>query len=274
MTTLPTKSPLHTSRAYHSIPRRSMRFFITLALGRVLAQNEACQLNFTEPLTWPSRHTHREAQFSPRDGSISNKLVYYDFPRNRLRYDITYESGPRIPFITLLNFSSLWLGDTLYMITWEAVDDPTPSCVALNMGFGMMFPDWFKRRGDGDDAFQVGTQWLSHKSDGADPGYHLTLWTTKMSPDGAFNYYSYLNDTGYPPREGHGFAMSAMIEPPVVNEYFDFAPVDSFPDSLFDLPATPICRNSTLSAAPRSWDEFRAALGRRAPPLAEFFVGR
>ncbi len=29
-----------------------------------------------------------------------------------------------------MNFTSLWLNDTLYMIQWEAYLDKTPNCVA------------------------------------------------------------------------------------------------------------------------------------------------
>ena len=54
----------------------------------------------------------------------------YDFTNRALRYDVTYLSGPLVPFTTLMNFTSLCLNDTLYMITWEAYLDKTPNCVA------------------------------------------------------------------------------------------------------------------------------------------------
>ena len=41
-----------------------------------------------------------------------------DYVNKAMRYDIIYESGPQVPIETLLNFSSYWLNNTLYMITY------------------------------------------------------------------------------------------------------------------------------------------------------------
>lgn len=59
-------------------------------------------------------------------------------------------SGPTIPLVTLLNFTSLWLNTTLYMYTYAVPLDSVPSCVALDMGFGIMYPDWFKVGANGE----------------------------------------------------------------------------------------------------------------------------
>ena len=37
---------------------------------------------------------------------FSHKAVAYDYPNRAMRYDITYLSGPQIPLLSLLNFSS------------------------------------------------------------------------------------------------------------------------------------------------------------------------
>lgn len=58
----------------------------------------------------------------------SNKAVAYDYTNRAMRYDILYLSGPQTPFLTLLNFTSLWLKDALYMYTFATPLDNTP-CV-------------------------------------------------------------------------------------------------------------------------------------------------
>ena len=86
-----------------------------------------------------------------------------------------------------MNFTSLWLNDTLYMIQWEAYLDKTPNCVALSMGFGLMKPDWFS------GGQQYGIFWPAKKTDGADPAYHATLVTVTDAGQGVdlpFSYYS------------------------------------------------------------------------------------
>lgn len=89
---------------------------------------------------WPTQHTHYEIQYTPGQTEWSRKDVHYDFDNKALRYDIQHLSGPEIPFITLLNFSSYWLADALYMVTWATPLDNVPTCIQLNLGFGMMKP--------------------------------------------------------------------------------------------------------------------------------------
>ena len=95
---------------------------------------------------WPTQHTHYELQYTPGQSEWSRKDVNYDFDNKALRYDIQHLSGPEIPFITLLNFSSYWLADALYMVTWATPLDNVPTCIQLNLGFGMMKPECVRAR--------------------------------------------------------------------------------------------------------------------------------
>ncbi len=69
--------------------------------------------------------------------------MHYNYDFAQLRYDMVYLDGPK-KITTLLNFTSLWLNDTLYMYTWATPLSTAPQCVALDMGFGMMRPDWVR----------------------------------------------------------------------------------------------------------------------------------
>ena len=101
----------------------------------------------------------------------------YNYPARQLRYDMTYLSGQK-KINTILNFTSLWLNDTLFMYTWATAISSTPQCVALDMGFGMMRPDWFV------DANQSGLVWNAKKSDSFDAGYHRTVMSVKDAGQG------------------------------------------------------------------------------------------
>lgn len=155
---------------------------------------------------------------------------------------------------TNLNFTSLWLNDTLYMFTWESVLSSTPSCVQLDMGFGMvsvlasephtirklscpplpftthsithpgrqMKPDWFST-----DSNQSGLVWNAKKSDFYDTNYHRTIMTVKDAGQGGpyddevFTYYSYFNnETGVDNANGAPFLM--CVSPfllPLIGEF-------------------------------------------------------
>ena len=115
---------------------------------------------------------------------------FYDFTNMRLRVDSQYVSGPQIG---PMNFTSFWLGDELYMITY----DGNGSCQHINMGFGMMRNDWMIY---GD---QQNTTYLGKKSDQKDDGLHNCLWTRTCAtapacggtdPNGFFNYFSQIGD--------------------------------------------------------------------------------
>lgn len=101
----------------------------------------------------------------------------YNYDYSQLRYDMTYLSGEK-KISTILNFTSLWLNNSLYMYTWETVLSKTPQCIQLDMGFGMMRPDWFS------DANQSGLVWNAKKSDSFDTGYHRTVMTVKAAGQG------------------------------------------------------------------------------------------
>lgn len=236
------------------------------------------------PNAWPLQHTHQEVMFTPSAGTIQNKNVWYSFDFNNisncaLRYDIEYMSGPLVPLVTLINFTSYWLGTDLYMFTYEAADDPIPDCVKLSMGFGMMYPDWFRV-----NSTQVTTVWDTRR-DGEDPAYHRVLMSQKgdgVSPD-PFTYYSFLiaNETAPTIVNGSPYKMSAPSPTGlVVNEYYAF--VDKTPnnlpasDPIFALPSQPACIPTDLGSARTAHEAFQllraAGKERLAPAMVEVLV--
>jgi hypothetical protein len=84
------------------------------------------------------------------------------------------------PGLGELNSSSYWLGDDLYIYDFGLAK----SCQHLNMGFGMMMPDWMI-----SDAYVVpqGPVWHAHKYDATSIAYVPTLFNSKSSPDGAYD---------------------------------------------------------------------------------------
>lgn len=165
--------------------------------------------------------------YTPGLGLIQQKPVYYDFPNLRYRADLFLLDG-----IYFKNFSSIWLNTTLYMITYD-ID----SCVSLDMGFGMMRPNWFI-----ENATFVDTLWLAKKSDATDNTFHFTAHNTKPSPDGDFNYmYSLENAT-----LGEPFSMFAPSPTGlVVNEYYDFQVADFTGSDVFTIPSYLNCSSAT-----------------------------
>ena len=124
----------------------------------------------------------------------------FDFPGLRYRADLFYLSGNENPLTTIYNSSSYWIGSKLSIITWpDARSLQNASCVQLDLGFGIMRPDWMVQgecRGD---------VWLSQKSDGTDPNYHRVSFThipVLAQDDGAFDWYSSYSG-------GAGFQMQA-----------------------------------------------------------------
>lgn len=53
----------------------------------------------------------------------NSKALTLRQPRDSLIFG-SYQNGPQVPFETLLNFSSYWLNNTLYMITYVRVRIP------------------------------------------------------------------------------------------------------------------------------------------------------
>lgn len=172
------------------------------------------------PLPWPPVHTHVEMMWNvdaPTEAA-SNKQFYYDFPARSMRVDNN-------------NFQSFWLNDTLSMVV------PGVFCQQLQMGFGMMKPDWMV-----SNATNEGDLWLTRRLQRS-PGYDHTRWNRKSAlPDGWFDYFSTFA-TGEP------YRMSAPSPAgKVVNEYYDFTPQTSFPAGTFTLPDTCNKKPSTSSS--------------------------
>jgi len=226
---------------------------------------------------WPLSHKHREVEFDAAAGIYQNKVVNYNFPGRQLRYDITYLSGEK-KLGTILNFTSFWLNDTLNMYTWETVLSKSPQCVSLDMGFGLMKPDWFIT-----DANQSGLVWHSKKSDFYDPMYHRVLMSVKDAGQGGpaddevFTYYSYFNnETDVGSENGMPFLMHAPSpNGMVVNEYYDFTPFTYDPeDTTFELPVSPACVPAGFAATPAdSWRILQGFPGFENAPFTEIGLG-
>ena len=153
----------------------------------------------------------------------------------RYRADVYFESGNSNPLTTLFNFSSWWLGSNLTMITWA---DPrswqNSSCVQLQLGFGMMRPDWMQQ------GSCMGDVWLSQKSAGDDLDYHRVVWTripVLDEDDGQFDWFSSYAGAG------EGFQMQAPGQSTldyVINDEQLLAPATFSPsDDVFALPSGP-----------------------------------
>lgn len=218
--------------------------FACVVLGLVDAQC-ASPYRWPVPNRWPAEHTHREVMYSAK--LYQKKMVYYSYPTRQLRYDATYLGG-KISLGSVLNMTSMWLNDTLYIYTFEtgAGRALPPNCIALQMGFGMMRPDWFQ------DGNQSGLVWQAKKSDFFDEDYHRVLMTVKDAGQGGpaddevFTYYSWYENNTQPGSEnGAPFLMHAPSPPGmVVNEYYDFTEHTFAADSevfKYPLPGAPRC---------------------------------
>lgn len=211
-----------------------------VALGQ--SSDPSCT-NATFPAAaWPAQHTRVETMFQPYIGPgpvWSRKPIWFDFPGLRYRADLFYLSGNENPLTTIYNSSSYWIGSKLSIITWpDARSLQNASCVQLDLGFGIMRPDWMVQgecRGD---------VWLSQKSDGTDPNYHRVSFThipVLSQDDGSFDWYSSYSG-------GAGFQMQAPGQSEldyVVNEETLLAAADFPPAGTpgpFDIPASaPTC---------------------------------
>eukprot|EP00759_Apiculatamorpha_spiralis_P045259 PhF_6_TR42119/c1_g1_i2/m.63607 len=177
------------------------------------------------PLPWPLSHTHQEIQYTvtglPSKGA---KSVYYDFPTLRYRVDSR-------DLATNFTMQSFWLNDTLYIYT-------PFGCQKLDMGFGMMKPDWFIT-----NASVVGILWVGKKSEVNSDKLYQVVWRTKEAPDPNpnFEYFSNFQD-GTP----------VMMQAPspagyVINEYYNFTVANFTGSAVFDLPATPVCNATSTT---------------------------
>lgn len=177
------------------------------------------------PVPWPNVHTHVEIEFTLSDpGAEQFKTFYYDYTALLMRVDGAYLAGPS--YLKLINFSSFWINNTLSIETTIA---GIPTCTVLPMGFGMPVPNWFAF---GADTVGDGL-WLTRQYNRSEAYYFRTQWNRKSAmPDGYFNYFSF-NDTGLP------FRMSAPSPAgEVLNEYYSFETVTSFPAGTFTPPAS------------------------------------
>ena len=168
------------------------RYLVSSCLLAAVAgqsSNPSCT-NATYPaIAWPAQHTRVEQMWQPYAGPgpvWSTKPIFYDFPNRRYRADVFFRSGSENPLTTLYNSSSYWIGSALSIITWpDARSFQNASCIQLNLGFGIMRPDWMQQgecRGD---------VWLAKKSDGTDPDYHRASYThipVLDQDDGAFDW--------------------------------------------------------------------------------------
>ena len=144
-----------------------------------------------------------------------------------------------------------------------------PTCTQLDMGFGMMVPDWFLF---GATTMEPGL-WQTRQYNKSDAWYYRTVWTRKSAmPSGYFNYFSF-NDTGAP------FRMNAPSPAgEVVNEYYDFQNVTGFPAGTFTTPLKCGLRHAVAAHEVATAEAFvelmqrLAGLQRMSKPAADVMV--
>jgi len=106
--------------------------------------------------------------------SPTRRPIWYDFTNSKYRADSFFESGNSNPLTTLFNFSSIWVNESLSMITYADPRSLQPeSCIVLNLGIGMMRPDWMIA----PVSSCMGDLWVTAKSAGFDEDYHRAVWT-------------------------------------------------------------------------------------------------
>jgi hypothetical protein len=119
---------------------------------------------------------HRRFARIPTDvlRSPARRPIWYDFTNSKYRADSFFESGNSNPLTTLFNFSSIWVNESLSMITYADPRSLQPeSCIVLNLGIGMMRPDWMIA----PVSSCMGDLWVTAKSAGFDEDYHRAVWT-------------------------------------------------------------------------------------------------
>lgn len=81
-----------------------------------LSAASQCQAPVSWPLpwVWPSAHHHVEIEYDTVAKGYQHKDVRYNYDFKQLRYDMNYLNGEK-KITTILNFTSLWLNDTLYV---------------------------------------------------------------------------------------------------------------------------------------------------------------
>ena len=105
---------------------------------------------------------------------VPRRPIWYDYTNAKYRADSFFESGNSNPLTTLFNFTSIWVNESLSMITYADPRSLQPeSCIILNLGIGMMRPDWMIA----PVSSCMGDIWVTAKSAGFDEDYHRAVWT-------------------------------------------------------------------------------------------------
>lgn len=225
----------------------SLFFCIVVLVASILAAATISSA-FQMPTPWPPRHTHTEIEWdvtqSPQSGQIKN--FYYDFPNRDLKVVGNYAFGPAID--KLASITSIWKNTSLYIETVITIGDATiPNCVNLDLGFGMMMPDWMLENIQYMGNMYDARRGFDNSTGLNDNNYYNVTWTSNPvgGPFPPFNYYA--------KEDGSPFKMWAPAMTPqnlVVNEYPNaFVPVDSFVNGTFELPASCQKTNQTAAAA-------------------------
>lgn len=215
------------------------------------------------PTVWPAQHTHQEIMYVPGLDSGSYKPVYYDFTNSKYRADLQvlpqYAWNPLAP----TNQSSYWLNDDLFI--YQSIG-AAPTCVHLNLGFGMMIPSWFL------GGTQNGTWWhvKKYQWSSGDNGMYVNTLSTQSIVDGqgTFDYHSIVNasiSSSDPVGAPHHFTAPSPLGL-VVNEYNNFTVANfSVNDPIFALPEGVACVNTSMPTA--TIGDVFAAAAHHAPHL-------
>lgn len=213
---------------------------IIAAAAALLVGSAAAQ--YPRPNMWPNQHAHREIMYVPDLGTTHIKPVWYDFFNLHYRADVFLAPGSFPNPLAPINQSSYWLGTSLKIYDYF----PFPSCVELDLGFGMMTPAWFL------GGTQNGTYYSVKKYPyGDDGGMYLQTLSTQSIVDGqgTFDYHSYLNASSYGSAAGdpHHFSAPSPLGF-VVNEYNNFTATSfNASDPIFIVPSSPSCINTTIA---------------------------
>ena len=246
--------------------------FVTLTslvtISAVVAQQQhLCPTsNGTYPAApWPSQHTRLESMFTPLEGDVwATKPIWYDYTNLHYRADSQYVSRNGNALTTLYNFSSIWRNQSLYMITFADKRSLQPeSCIELQLGIGMMMPDWMLNGECNGDI------WITHKSNGMDPLYYRAVWTRISAldqDDGNFDWFSDFTT-------GAGLMMQAPgpdADAYVINEEGPVVPATFTADSpIFDIPSGLTC---IPTETVKSYSHLKDILNKHKFPLSALNV--
>ena len=190
------------------------------------------------PRAWPSTHIALQRQYNIINDEEFVKPWYYDFPHRRLRTDIhlVQKKGAVAPAGGISNFSSYWIDDTLSMYDFVG-----GNCTKLEMGFGMMMPNWFLSGGT-----PMPNVFLTQRSVATSNGtsaFHNCSWTRKSG----FDYFA--------DEAGAAFRLAAGSPAGyVINDFVSMTAVAKIDDAIFKLPDIPCTPTTELPAGiPWTW---------------------